>query len=47
MGFADRMFQRSEDVYTRINAGQVTDVEAELMDAQLKASTDTDEDSTR
>ncbi|MGI5139939.1 hypothetical protein [Streptomyces sp. CA-106110] len=34
----DRMFLESEAVYQRIVDGQVSDVEAELMDAQLQAS---------
>ena len=36
--FQDRMFLASEAVYQRILDGQVTDVEAELMDAHLQAS---------
>jgi hypothetical protein len=36
--FDDRMFLESEAVYQRILDGQVTDVQAELMDAQLRAS---------
>ncbi|MFJ9747328.1 hypothetical protein [Streptomyces chartreusis] len=36
--FQDRMFLESEAVYQRILDGQVTDVEAELMAAQLRAS---------
>ncbi|WP_159054716.1 hypothetical protein [Streptomyces dysideae] len=36
--FQARMFRESEAVYQRILDGQVTDVEAELMDAQLRAS---------
>ncbi|MFI9767310.1 hypothetical protein ACIHJG_10655 [Streptomyces sp. NPDC052415] len=35
--FQDRMFLASEAVYQRILDGQVTDVEAELMDARLQA----------
>ena len=35
--FQDRMFLASEAVYQRILDGQVTDVEAELMDAHLQA----------
>ncbi|MFC8517789.1 hypothetical protein [Streptomyces sp. NPDC057257] len=36
--FQDRMFLAGQAVYQRILDGQVTDVEAELMDAQLQAS---------
>ncbi|MFF2383086.1 hypothetical protein [Streptomyces sp. NPDC058108] len=36
--FQDRMFLESEAVYQRILDGQVTDVEAELMEAQFRAS---------
>ncbi|WP_164405993.1 MULTISPECIES: hypothetical protein [unclassified Streptomyces] len=36
--FQDRMYLESQAVYQRIVEGQVTDVEAELMDAQLRAS---------
>ncbi|WP_153288602.1 hypothetical protein [Streptomyces fagopyri] len=36
--FEGRMFLESEAVYQRILDGQVTDVEAELMEAQLRAS---------
>ncbi|MGW2508485.1 hypothetical protein ACWC0A_03440 [Streptomyces scopuliridis] len=38
MGFADRMFNKSEDVYARIERREVTDVTAELMQAHLDAS---------
>lgn len=38
--FQDRMFVESEAVYQRILDGQVADVEAELMEAQLRASQD-------
>ncbi|MEV4975364.1 hypothetical protein [Streptomyces scopuliridis] len=41
MGFADRMFRNSEAVYQRIERGEVTDVKAELMEAQHKSSSDT------
>lgn len=44
MSFKDRMFKASEEVYDRIVRGEVDDVEAELMDAHLKASTEEDED---
>ncbi|WP_225811309.1 hypothetical protein [Streptomyces spinosus] len=44
MSFADRLFKAGQDVYQRIENGTVTDVEAELMDAHLNASTDTDEE---
>ncbi|MGW2853404.1 hypothetical protein ACWDAZ_15655 [Streptomyces sp. NPDC001215] len=40
--FQDRMFMESEAVYQRILDGQVNDVEAELMDAQLRASEEGD-----
>jgi hypothetical protein len=36
--FQDRMFLGSEAVYERILQGQVTDVEAELTEAHLRAS---------
>lgn len=36
--FQDRMFLESEAVYQRILEGQVANVDAELMDAQLRAS---------
>lgn len=36
--FQDRMFMESEAVYQRLLDGQVTDVQTELMDAQLRAS---------
>jgi len=38
LNYQDRMFMESEAVYQRILDGQVTDVQAELMDAQLRAS---------
>ncbi|MFF2366275.1 hypothetical protein ACFVU0_26780 [Streptomyces sp. NPDC058122] len=38
INFQDRMFLESEGVYQRILDGQVVNVEAELMDAQLRAS---------
>ncbi|MCX4577350.1 hypothetical protein [Streptomyces sp. NBC_01571] len=38
VNFDDRMFMESQAVYQRILDGQVTDVVAELMDAQLRAS---------
>ena len=38
LNFNDRMFLESEAVYQRIQNGQVTDAEAELMAAQLRAS---------
>ncbi|MFF7330655.1 hypothetical protein [Streptomyces sp. NPDC008150] len=38
--FQDRMFLESEAVYQRIVDGQVTDVEAELTEAQFRASQD-------
>jgi hypothetical protein len=38
VNFQDRMFLESEAVYQRLLDGQVTNVEAELMDAQLRAS---------
>jgi len=40
LNFNDRMFLESEAVYQRILDGQVTDVEAELMDAKLRATAD-------
>lgn len=42
-GFQERMFQESEHVYDRICQGLVTDVEAELMDAKLRASVQPDQ----
>ncbi|WP_327137516.1 hypothetical protein OG585_29930 [Streptomyces sp. NBC_01340] len=38
LSFDDRMFLESQAVYERIVNGQVADVEAELMNAQLRAS---------
>ncbi|MGX5187506.1 hypothetical protein ACWKT5_33305 [Streptomyces avermitilis] len=38
LNFQDRMYLESQTVYQRIVEGQVSDVEAELMDAQLRAS---------
>ncbi|MFD8218037.1 hypothetical protein ACFV2U_31065 [Streptomyces sp. NPDC059697] len=38
LNFQDRMYLESQAVYQRIVEGQVTDVEAELLDAQLRAS---------
>ncbi|MGW1504747.1 hypothetical protein ACWCQW_40795 [Streptomyces mirabilis] len=38
LNFQDRMYLESQAVYQRIVEGQVSDVEAELMDAQLRAS---------
>ncbi|MCX5246981.1 hypothetical protein OG895_17375 [Streptomyces sp. NBC_00201] len=38
LNFQDRMFLEGQAVYQRILDGQVTDVEAELMAAQLRAS---------
>ncbi|MFD3837026.1 hypothetical protein ACFWWC_12290 [Streptomyces sp. NPDC058642] len=43
VNFNDRMFLESEAVYQRILDGQVTDVQAELMDAQLRASQEGDQ----
>ncbi|WP_262061079.1 hypothetical protein [Streptomyces sp. STR69] len=43
MNFDDRMFLESEAVYQRILDGQVTDVQAELMEAQLCASQEGDQ----
>ncbi|MFF8943091.1 hypothetical protein ACF1A5_12630 [Streptomyces sp. NPDC014864] len=40
--YQDRMFLESEAVYQRILDGQVNDVEAELMEAQLRASEEGD-----
>ncbi|MGW5610189.1 hypothetical protein ACWEWI_29700 [Streptomyces sp. NPDC003753] len=36
--FQERMFLESEAVYQRILDGQVNDVEAELLEAHLRAS---------
>lgn len=36
--FAQRMFLESEAVYAQIEQGECPDVEAALMDAQLRAS---------
>jgi hypothetical protein len=44
MGFTERMFEKSEEVYAGIVRGEVTDVEAALMNAQFEASADDDED---
>ncbi|MGV9352313.1 hypothetical protein [Streptomyces misionensis] len=44
MSFSDRLFRAGQDVYDRIEQGQVQDVEAELMDAHLGASAAGDED---
>ncbi|MER6296871.1 hypothetical protein [Streptomyces althioticus] len=38
MDFDDRMFLAGEAVYQQIEQGQVEDVTAALMDAQLQAS---------
>ncbi|MEU8688495.1 hypothetical protein [Streptomyces sp. NPDC048665] len=38
VNFDDRKFLESEAVYQRICDGEVTDVQAELMEAQLRAS---------
>jgi hypothetical protein len=38
MNYQDRMFMESEAVYAQIQQGQCPDVEAALMDAQLRAS---------
>ncbi|MGY1500769.1 hypothetical protein ACW4TU_30020 [Streptomyces sp. QTS52] len=38
LSFDDRMFLEGQAVYERIVAGQVADVQAELMNAQLRAS---------
>jgi hypothetical protein len=40
MDYNDRMFMESEAVYAAIQRGEVQDVQAALMDAQLNASTD-------
>lgn len=40
MTFQQRLHQAGQDVYARIEAGDATDVEAELMNAHLNASTD-------
>jgi hypothetical protein len=40
--FQDRMFLESQAIYQRILDGQVTDVEADLMEAQLRASQEGD-----
>jgi hypothetical protein len=44
MSFDNRLFQAGQHVYDRIEQGVVTDVEAELMDAHLTASTTDDEE---
>ncbi|RPF32865.1 hypothetical protein [Streptomyces sp. TLI_185] len=38
LNYQDRMYLESEAIYQRILDGQVSDVQAELMDAQLRAS---------
>ena len=38
--FSDRMFLASEAVYAALERGEVDDVEAALMQAQVDASTD-------
>ncbi|MEU2585625.1 hypothetical protein ABZ612_22235 [Streptomyces avermitilis] len=38
LNFQDRMYLESQAVYQRIVEGQVADVEAELMDTQLRVS---------
>nr|WSX25656.1 hypothetical protein OG690_38595 [Streptomyces tubercidicus] len=38
MGFKDRLNQEGQRVYDRIVAGEVTDVDAELMGAHYRAS---------
>lgn len=40
--FEDRMFRGGQAVYEQILRGEVTDVEAALMDVQLKASEEDD-----
>lgn len=40
MDYNDRMFMESEAVYAAIERGEVQDVTAALMDAQVNASTD-------
>ncbi len=42
LNFQDRMFLESQAVYQAIVDGQVNDVEAELMEAQLRASQEGD-----
>jgi hypothetical protein len=42
--FQQRMLQAGEDVYTAIERGEITDVEAALMDAHLDASTEGSDD---
>ncbi|WP_189389061.1 hypothetical protein [Streptomyces sp. SDr-06] len=41
--FQDRMSAESEQVYQRILSGDCVDVEAELFDAQLRASSGEEE----
>lgn len=43
--FKQRMFALSEDVYQRILSGECTDVDAELFDARLRASSDEEDGS--
>jgi len=38
LNYQDRMYLESEAIYQRILDGQVSDIQAELMDAQLRAS---------
>lgn len=40
--FADRMFLASEAVYASIERGEVQDVQAALIEAQINASEETD-----
>ncbi|MGA5128112.1 hypothetical protein ACPCAG_33020 [Streptomyces pseudogriseolus] len=42
--FHDRMFLESEAVYAAIQRGEVADVSAALMDAQVRASDNADQD---
>lgn len=41
--FQQRMYDASEQVYARIENGDVTDVQAELMQAHLDASEEPDQ----
>ncbi|MCP9994400.1 hypothetical protein [Streptomyces albogriseolus] len=42
--FQDRMFLESEAVYAAVQRGEVADVSAALMDAQVRASHNADQD---
>lgn len=43
MTFEDRMFLESEAIYAAIERGEVQDVQAALMEAQVRASQEEDD----